>query len=96
MNIFSKSKQNINRLMNGTRAGGTSINHTQLHFYNHDLPYGGINNSGLGKSHGWYGFQDFSNARSVYRNDFWGALELVRPPYSKLAQWLIDFSIKWL
>lgn len=96
MNIFSKSKKNIRRLMGETRAGGTSINHTQLHFFNHDLPFGGVNNSGIGKTHGWFGFAEFSNARAVYRQHFPGPTELLRPPYTRFTEWLIDFTIKWL
>lgn len=96
MNIFSKNKKNIRRLLEETRAGGTSINHAQLHFYNHDLPFGGVNNSGIGKAHGWYGFTEFSNARSIYRQHFWGPTELLRPPYSKFTEWVMDFTIKWM
>ncbi len=96
MSIFSKNKKNIRRLIEETRAGGTAINHAQLHFYNHDLPFGGINNSGIGKSHGRFGFAAFSNARSFYKQYFWGPTELLKPPYTKFKEWVIDFTIKWL
>ncbi len=96
MSIFSKNKKNIERLLAETRAGGTCINHAQLHFYNHDLPFGGINNSGIGQSHGWYGFKEFSHARSIYRQNFWGPSEALKAPYSKWTEWLMDFTIRWL
>ena len=96
MSIFSQNKKNIQRLLAETRAGGTCINHAQLHFYNHDLPFGGINNSGIGQSHGWYGFKEFSHARSIYRQDFWGPSELLKAPYTKWAELLMDFTIRWL
>ncbi|MCB0519298.1 MAG: aldehyde dehydrogenase family protein [Lewinellaceae bacterium] len=96
LSIFSKNKKNIERVISVTRAGGTCINHAQLHFYNHDLPFGGINNSGIGQSHGWYGFKDFSHARSIYRQNFWGPSEALKAPYTKLTERLIDFTIKWL
>ncbi|MBI5915625.1 MAG: aldehyde dehydrogenase family protein [Bacteroidetes bacterium] len=96
MSIFSHSKKNIRRVLAETRAGGTCINHAQLHFYNHDLPFGGVNNSGIGKSHGWYGFEAFSNPRAVYRQLFWGPSELLKAPYTKFTEWLLDFTIKWL
>lgn len=95
MSIFSRNQKNINRLLSETRAGGSSINHTQLHFYNHHLPFGGINNSGIGKSHGWYGFESFSNARSIYRQKFWGPSELLKAPYSKFSEWAMGLAIKW-
>jgi len=96
LSIFSKNKKNIHQVMAETRAGGTCINHAQLHFYNHDLPFGGVNNSGMGNSHGWYGFEAFSNARAVYQQNHWGPSELLRAPYTKFSEWLLDVSIKWL
>lgn len=60
-----------------------------------NLPFGGSNNSGIGKSHGWYGFEAFSNARAVYRQHLPGALELLMPPYTDFKQRLIDLTIKW-
>lgn len=96
LSIFSKSKKNIDRVLAETRAGNSCVNHCQLHFYNHDLPFGGVNNSGIGKSHGWYGFQEFSNARAVYRQRFWGPSELLRAPYDSMKQWILDIAIKWL
>jgi aldehyde dehydrogenase (NAD+) len=96
MSIFSKNRKNTERLLSETRAGGTCINHAQLHFYNHDLPFGGINNSGIGSSHGWYGFQDFSHARSIFRQNFWGPAEALKAPYTKFMEWAMDLTIKWL
>ncbi len=96
LSIFSKNRQNTRRVLAETRAGNSCVNHCQLHFYNHDLPFGGVNNSGVGKSHGWYGFQEFSNARAVYRQDFWGPSELLRAPYDKTKQWILDMAIRWL
>jgi aldehyde dehydrogenase (NAD+) len=96
MNIFSKRKKTIRRIIRETRAGGTTINNAAMHFYNHDLPYGGINNSGTGKSHGWFGFQDFSHARAILRQDFPGALDLLRPPYVAWKEKLMELTIKYL
>ena len=31
----------------------------------HDLPFGGVGNSGMGKYHGEWGFRAYSNARGV-------------------------------
>ena len=82
--------------MLNTRAGGTSINHNNVHFFNHYLPFGGVNNSGIGKAHGWYGFEAFSNARSVLKQNMPGALDLLMPPYTNLKQKLIDFTLKYM
>ncbi|MBT8221401.1 MAG: aldehyde dehydrogenase family protein [Bacteroidia bacterium] len=93
--IYSKSKKNINKIMKHTRAGGTCINNSDVHFFNTNLPFGGSNNSGIGKSHGRYGFEAFSNARSVLQQNIPGALEMLMPPYTDFKQKLIDLTIKW-
>lgn len=94
--IYSKKKKNINYVINNTRAGGTCINHNALHFFNNNLPFGGVNNSGIGKAHGEFGFKEFSNARGVFKQ--WSpmsAIEMMMPPYTDLKQKMIDLSIKW-
>jgi len=94
--IFSKKNKNIDYLMQHTSAGGTCINDTILHITQPNLPFGGVNNSGIGKSHGKWGFVDFSNERSVLRQHFsFGMSQLLHPPYSKLTKKLIDITMKW-
>ena len=94
--IYSKRQKNIDKIMNNTRAGGTCINHNGVHFYNTNLPFGGSNNSGIGKGNGWYGFEAFSNRRGVLKQHVPNALELLTPPYNGFKQKLIDFTIRWL
>ena len=95
--IYSKSRSNINRIMENTRAGGTCINHSVLHFFQNNLPFGGSNNSGIGKGHGFFGFEAFSNARGVFNQVLpFSGIELMMAPFNKLKQTLIDLSIKYL
>lgn len=94
--IYSKSGTNIKHIVRHTRAGGTVINHSALHYFNSYLPFGGVNNSGIGKAHGIYGFKEFSNPRGMLKQ--WSpisALDKLVPPYNKQKQKLIDFTIKW-
>lgn len=93
--IYSSSRKNQNRIIENTRAGGTCINHNAVHFFNANLPFGGSNNSGIGKSHGWYGFEAFSNARGVLKQHIPNALDLLMPPYNNFKQRLIDLTIKY-
>lgn len=93
--IYSKNKKTINYIINNTRAGGTCINTNALHLSNHGLPFGGSNNSGIGKTHGYFGFQDFSNQRAVLKRHTIGPLNLLFPPYNSLKQKIIDLTIKW-
>lgn len=94
--IYSKKKKNIRRIINETRAGGTCINHSAIHFFNNNLPFGGVNNSGIGKANGEWGFKAFSNERGIFKQ--WSpmsAIELMMPPYNSFKQKLIDLSIKY-
>lgn len=93
--IYSKNNKNIKHIMNNTRAGGTCINNNGVHFFNNNLPFGGSNNSGIGKSHGIYGFQEFSNPRAVLNQHIPGALEMLMPPYTNMKEKLINLTIKW-
>ncbi len=94
--IYSKSNSNIERLIDGTRAGGTCINNNDVHFFNSNLPFGGVNNSGIGKSHGRHGFEAFSNARGILKQVLPSGLQLMMPPYSEFKRKLIELTIKWL
>lgn len=94
--IYSKSSKNVDRIINNTRAGATCVNHSGLHFFNNNLPFGGSNNSGIGKGNGFFGFEEFSNARAVLKQ--WSpmsGLDLMTPPYTEAKQKLIDMTIKW-
>jgi aldehyde dehydrogenase (NAD+) len=96
--IFSRAKNVARDIIRRTRAGGTAINQTLVHFYQLELPFGGVGNSGVGKSHGFHGFQAFSNARGVLDQTLpFSAIELLYPPYKgKVKQFLIDFTVRWL
>lgn len=94
--IYSNNRKNVRYVINNTRAGGTCINHNAIHFFNPNLPFGGSNNSGIGKSHGYFGFKEFSNARAVLKQHIPNALELLVPPYNGFKKKLIDFTIKYL
>lgn len=94
--IFSKNKNNINRIIKNTRAGGTCINHVGIHFFNNYLPFGGSNNSGIGRSNGFFGFESFSNPRAILKQ--WSpinGLDNLTAPYNNKKQKLIDMIIKW-
>lgn len=93
--IYSKNKKNIDYIMNNTRAGTGCINHNLLQFLNPNLPFGGSNNSGIGKSHGFFGFEAFSNRRSILKQHTLGATDLLTPPYTGFKQKLIDLTLKW-
>lgn len=92
--IHSRNRQTTQYLLERTSAGGTVINDTMLHFGNVELPFGGVNNSGLGKSNGFFGFQEFSNQRGIMQRDF-GTMKFIYPPYTDKVKKLISFVTKY-
>jgi aldehyde dehydrogenase (NAD+) len=95
--LFSRDRKVKDRVLRETSAGGTVLNDTLIHFYQLNLPFGGIGQSGMGKAHGRFGFEAFSNARGVLEQPWtFSGIQLMYPPYTKLKQRLIDFTVKWL
>ncbi|KAA3609960.1 MAG: aldehyde dehydrogenase family protein [Calditrichaeota bacterium] len=95
--VFSQTKKNINYILKNTSSGTTAINETTWQFGQKHLPFGGVNSSGMGKSHGHHGFMAFTNERSMLKqkNGFTIA-QLVHPPYTKSVKWIVDLIVKYL
>lgn len=93
--IYSNKRRNIRYFLENTSAGGTCINNSAVHIGNPQLPFGGINNSGIGKSRGHYGFIEFSNERAILRQKLPSAIQFLSPPYTSFKQKLINLTIRW-
>jgi len=65
---FSKSKQKQKYLLDKTTSGSICFNDTIIYYFNPNLPFGGVGNSGMGRYHGKYTFETFSNSKAVLRN----------------------------
>lgn len=96
--VFSRNRKAAHEIVRRTRAGGTSINHTLIHFYQLELPFGGVGGSGMGKSHGFHGFETFTNGRGVLEQRLpFSPIQLLYPPYrGKMQRRVIDALLKWL
>jgi aldehyde dehydrogenase (NAD+) len=64
--IYSKDQQNIDKILSRTSSGGVTINGFFSHYLENQLPFGGVNQSGMGSYHGVYGFRAFSHERAIY------------------------------
>lgn len=96
--IFSKNKETQRRLIQATSSGGVLVNDVLVHLMNPNLPFGGVNQSGHGSYHGYFGFRAFSHEKSILKQGFLGrVLGILYPPYTpfkrKLAEFLIRFKI---
>lgn len=99
MYLWSKNTRNIETILSGTRNGDVTINDCGTHFYNPNLPFGGVNNSGIGKTHGEFGFLEFSNARGILRqNRIFPITNPFMPPYRKhnsIVRTMLEGVVKW-
>lgn len=93
--IFSNDKSFVKKILKKIPAGGSAVNDVVVHFANHNLPFGGINRSGIGKAHGQEGFKAFSNAKSLMKQSKLSSLKFFYPPYNNLKGKLIDLIIKY-
>lgn len=97
MYVFSNSGSFVNYFLKNTRSGDVTVNDCGPHFYNSELPFGGVNNSGTGKCHGHFGFLEFTNQRGVLRQTrFLPTTDFMVPPYGgRLANWLLKGIVRW-
>ncbi|WP_406657645.1 aldehyde dehydrogenase family protein [Methanolobus sp. ZRKC2] len=93
--IASNNRDNVRYFMDWNHAGGTVINDYMLGYSNPDLPFGGNNNSGMGRSLGFHCFMEFSNKRSVIHRK-WGSMGMIYPPYSDRVRQLIKMMYRWI
>jgi len=93
--FFGSNKREQSRIKQETSSGALCINDCAIHFLNHNLPFGGVNNSGIGKSHGYYGFLSFSNEKAIVKQRAGlTSIQFFYPPYTALIQKLISGLLK--
>jgi len=93
--LFSNSSKDRQRILSETSSGGVCINECAIHFLHHNLPFGGVNNSGLGKSHGYYGFLAFSHEKAVMKQRHgFTSIQAFYPPYTNFSRKLMDWFLK--
>ena len=86
--IFDRDPARVEEITRRTTSGAVGINLTLLHYTHLNLPFGGVNTSGIGAAHGEAGFRAFSHDRAVMRNRFL-LLPLVFAPYGPRVMRLI-------
>jgi len=86
MYCFSHDPQVQRDLLTKTHSGGATINDWGWHVVNHDAPFGGVGNSGMGTYHGLEGFRELSHAKTVLKRRSLFPTQLFHPPYGRLVQ----------
>lgn len=95
MYIFARDKRQVDFFLDGYPSGDALVNDCMIHFAHPHLPFGGINNSGIGKSYGYAGFKEFSHERSVMVQQF-APMRLLYPPYRPGLMKVVRRLMPWL
>ncbi|WP_296448088.1 coniferyl aldehyde dehydrogenase [Rhodoferax sp. UBA5149] len=91
---FSNDKPTLQMLLDRVMSGGVSVNDGLFHVGQHDLPFGGVGESGMGHYHGYEGFVTFSKMRPVFYQASFSAVKFLWPPYGKFATKYLNFLTK--
>lgn len=94
--LFAHDKKAVDQFLTQTSSGGTVINDCLLHLMNPNLPFGGVNASGIGKYHGEHGFREFSHEKAVLRQSIIGqGINILYPPYTEWKMKLIKLMTRF-
>jgi coniferyl-aldehyde dehydrogenase len=91
---FTNDKEQVQMLLDRVMSGGVSVNDALFHVAQHDLPFGGVGESGMGHYHGYEGFITFSKMRPVFQQAPFSAIKFLYPPYGTLATTYLNFLTK--
>lgn len=92
--LFANDRRTIDYVLTHTVSGGVCVNDTLLHIAAEDLPFGGVGPSGMGHYHGREGFDTFSKLKPVFRRHWLGLGRMLRPPHSRLHDWMRRILIR--
>jgi aldehyde dehydrogenase (NAD+) len=92
---WTRSERTVEALKTRTTSGSLCVNLCLQQFAQHNLPFGGVNASGIGNAHGFFGFKAFSHERAVMSAGPLSALKLLFPPYDAGKRRLSELLIKY-
>lgn len=91
--IYTKSSKIIDKLLKELSFGSGAINDSAMQLSNHQLPFGGVGNSGMGSYHGKSSFDNFSHFKGILHKPFWFESSMKYAPYTdmklKLVKWFL-------
>ena len=81
--VFAEDDDVVERILEATNSGDACVNDCAIHPLVPELPFGGVGNSGMGKYHGRWGFEAFTNARGVLYHSARIDPGVKYPPYAE-------------
>src|ERR1700691_4162879 len=81
--VFTEDQAVVEQILNSTASGDAAVNDCTVQPMIHDLPFGGVGNSGMGKYLGEWGFRAYTNARGVLYHSTRLDVDVRYPPYDR-------------
>lgn len=92
--VFGNDDNEIYQVRTQTVSGGVCVNEVILHVAQHDLPFGGVGDSGIGAYHGKAGFERLSHMKPVFVQAKLNGMNLLLPPYGDLFRKAMALFLK--
>lgn len=86
--LFTENRAVEKKVLRKVSFGGGCVNDTISHAANHNLPFGGVGNSGMGAYHGKSSFNLFSHHKSVLKKSSAFPIRFLFPPYGNKVKWI--------
>jgi aldehyde dehydrogenase (NAD+) len=88
--MFVNSKSIRRKIICETSFGGGAVNNTIMQVVSHELPFGGVGQSGIGRYHGKYSFEAFSHSKSILRSyNFADPADIALPHRGRLMKFIL-------
>ena len=81
--VFTEDEAVAERILEATNSCDACVNDCSVHPLVPELPFGGVGNSGMGKYHGKWGYEAFTNARGVLYHSARIDPGVKYPPYTE-------------
>jgi aldehyde dehydrogenase (NAD+) len=94
--VFSEEDFFSDYVLTHTSSGTAVINDCAVQFGHPGLPFGGVGQSGMGKSHGYYGFLAFSNQKAVlHQKTGFTPVRNLYPPYGFKKRKIVSLFLRF-
>lgn len=79
--IFTSDSKKEKYWLEQVPFGGGCVNNASWHLTNHNLPFGGRGDSGIGHYHGKHSFDTFSHHKAIMKTPTWFDPDIKYPPF---------------
>ncbi|XP_057978337.1 aldehyde dehydrogenase family 3 member F1-like [Malania oleifera] len=92
---FTKDEAFKRQILSETSSGSVTFNDVIIQYLCDSLPFGGVGQSGFGRYHGKYSFDNFSHEKAVLRGSFLLEIEPRYPPWNNFKNQFIRLAYRY-